>query len=245
MKIAIPTFRYPYPPNRGDRLTLLSFLRLLKGRHDVDLFAICERPPSPEGIRIVEDFGTRVHVFPVSKLRSLAQVALAVPGRQALQMSYFRSDAMVRFLREQRGDTEYDVVMAHSVRMVPEARLLRARRRIFWAIDALSMGLRRTLPATRGPRRLLLAEESRRLALDELEGSRWADEVWMVSPVDARHIPTDRPEKVRLVRQGIGWEPPPGARWEPDGRTLLFVGRMDVRHNVEAARRLCEDVLPS
>lgn len=75
----------------------------------------------------------------------------------------------------------------------------------------------------------------------ESEAAEWADEVWLVSEVDAAHFSTPHRHKLRVVPLGVAEA---DERWAPDGRTLLFVGRMDVRHNVEAARRLCREVLP-
>jgi glycosyltransferase involved in cell wall biosynthesis len=243
LKIAILTFRFPFPPNRGDRLTLLNFMKLMAPRHEVHLFALSEKPPPPEGLKLVADLGVKARVFPVPKARSLWQSALALPGKGALQLAYFRSAEMEAALREYEND-KFDAVLLHSVRLLPEARMLRADRKIFMAIDTLSLALRRAAEWTPWPRRLLLLEEATRLAAAEREGAEWSDEVWMVSDVDAHYFPTETPEKLRVVRQGIGVEPRPGVRWTPDGRTLLFVGRMDVHHNVEAARRLCEGVFP-
>ncbi len=244
MRIALLTYRFPFPPNRGDRLTVFNFLREVASTHEVHLFAMCERPPEAEALKAIKALGARVHYFPVSKIQSLFQAGFAMLAREPLQVAYFRSPSMQRALREINSGPAFDCVALHTVRMLPEGRLLTSGRKILMAIDTLSLSLRRASEWTPWPRKMLLVEEARRLLGAEEEAAEWADEVWLVSDVDANHYPTPHRERLRIVRHGVGVTPPPASIWNPDGRTLLLVGRMDVPHNMEAARRLCEDVLP-
>ncbi|HVP39868.1 MAG TPA: glycosyltransferase, partial [Candidatus Saccharimonadales bacterium] len=244
MNLVILSHRYAYPPDRGDRLTLFNFLRVVVPRHQVRLLSVCQRPPAPDSVAAVRALGVEARAFPLARATSLWQSGLALAGRGSLQVAYFRSPALLQAVREVDSLGPADCVIAHAVRMVAPARALRARRRIFMAQDCLSLALRRSAGWARWPMSAVLREEATRMARAETEAADWADEVWLVSEADAQHFPTPHRGKLRVVRHGIAADSDPAARWMPDGQTLLFVGRMDVRHNVEAARRLCERVLP-
>jgi polysaccharide biosynthesis protein PslH len=244
VNITILSHRFAYPPDRGDRLTLYHFLRVAAPRHAVRLLSVCPEPPSEADRAAVRGLGVDARTFPLPRAAALLQTALALPGSGSLQVAYFHSAAMQRAVRALDASGPVDCVIAHAVRTVPTARLLRARRRIFMAQDCLSLAMRRSAGWARWPMSAVLREEAGRLARIETGAAEWADEVWLVSEVDARHYPTPHRHKLRVVRHGVAADADAGARWAPEGGTLLFVGRMDVRHNVEAACRLCERLLP-
>ena len=243
MKLAVLSHRFPYPPDRGDCLTLLNLLRVVAPQHTVHLLSLSEREPHREGLRILEELGVEHRTVVLPRGRSMVQAGMALLTGGSMQLAYFQSPEFAAAAAELAAYGPFDCVLAHAVRVVPLAQRIPARRRVFMAFDCLSEHLRRAARHASLPTRLLLEEEARRLARVEREGAEWADEVWMISDEDARLFPTRHRSRLRVVRQGIG-AAVEGADWRPDGRTLLFVGRMDVRHNVEAARRLCQRVLP-
>jgi glycosyltransferase involved in cell wall biosynthesis len=104
--------------------------------------------------------------------------------------------------------------------------------------------LRRTIPHTSGPGRWALQIEAPRVERAERDATAEMDEVRVVSDPDAREFPASRAGRVRVVRQGVAAKIDPQLARRSDGRTLLFVGRLDVRHNIAAAVRLCQNLLP-
>ncbi|MBI5837554.1 MAG: glycosyltransferase [Candidatus Eisenbacteria bacterium] len=244
MKIALLTFRYPHPPDRGDRITALGLLKVASPKHRFHVLAQCQHAPAPASERYMRDLGVDMRTVRLARERSTVQMVLALPGRDSFQLAYFRSRAFEAAAQDLDARGPFDCVIAHAVRMLPAARLVRARRRILLAVDCLSMAMRRMAECSRGPVRWLAAEEAKRLARAEALGAEWADEVWLISDVDAAEFPTPLRHKVRVVRQGINVGLDPRLGWQPDGRTLLFVGRLDVRHNIAAVQRLCREILP-
>ena len=94
MKIAFLTSRFPYPPDRGDRLTVLNILRLLSERHEVTLIAFTDGAEPPEAAAEVGGYCTHIETVRLPRLRSWSQAWLGLAGRDPSQVAFYRSGRM-------------------------------------------------------------------------------------------------------------------------------------------------------
>ena len=244
MKVAFLTFRFPHPADRGDRISSLGFLEAVSPRHEVSVLAVCDSPPPPESLAYLRGRGIDIRPILLPKYRSLAQTLFALPGRAPLQQAYFRSPDMERAARELDARGPFDCLVLHSIRPLPLYPLIRAKRRILMGVDCLTLLLRRTIPHTAPPYRWVLQAEAPRVERAERQATLDMDEVWVVSEPDATAFPAAREGRVRVVRQGVAARIDADLARRSDGRTLLFVGRMNVGQNIAAAERLCQNLLP-
>src|SRR5262245_31072503 len=99
MKLLFLVSRFPYPPDRGDRLTLFTMLRLLSKRHEITLASFIDGTESPEAFEQVGRFCVRVETVKIAPLRSWLQAWLGLPLPVPSQVSYYGSPRMHRVVR--------------------------------------------------------------------------------------------------------------------------------------------------
>ena len=232
----------------GDRLRIHRLSRELALRYELTLLTCCEsererRAPMPE-----DGVFSRVHRVVLPRWRSWLNVLEALPGREPLQVAYYRSSAFRAAATSLAG--EHDAVLAHLVRTADYARCESAVR-ILEMTDAISMSMQR-VAATRVDyldlRRFAYAVESRRLAAYERQVAAEFDLVTLNSEVDraflfgaARQVD----ERVMVVPNGVDVperEPPAQGLRRPG--EIAFVGNLASLQNFDAAWFFARHVLP-
>jgi sugar transferase (PEP-CTERM/EpsH1 system associated) len=114
------TPRFPYPTTKGDKLRMFQAIRHVSRRHSVTLVAAADEPLRPGDVEEVAQYCKRVEVVPISRARSVANVALyGAISKQPLQTLYYRSARMRERVRQVLAESQFDVVHASLIRILP------------------------------------------------------------------------------------------------------------------------------
>lgn len=232
----------------GDRLRIHRLARELARRHELTLLTFCESerercaPPPDDGVF------ARVHRVVLPSWRSWLNVLAALPGREPLQVAYYRSSSFRAAAASLAR--EHDAVLAHLVRTADYAQDASAVK-ILEMTDAISMSMQRISAARMDyfdPRRLVYAVEARRLADYERRSAGIFDLVVLNSEIDRTFLfgaAREANERVIVAPNGVDLpqrEPPAQAMRQPG--EIAFVGNLASLQNFDAAWFFARHVLP-
>lgn len=245
MKVALLTPRFPYPPDRGDRLAAYYLIRELGREHRITLFTCINGSEPPEAMAEMSRSCERIETVRLSRWRSWLQAWLGLFSSLPSQVAYYRSAGMRRRVREIINAGRFDVVFAHTIRLVPSVNRLRHPLKILSLGDSLGMALRRSMeyePRWKWPG---IAWESRRVNRYTAAISHRARETWVLSPVNQADMIRLGCRDVVLMPHGVDdrlfdVEHEPGP--EP---TVVSLGNLSVPHNVDAAHFLVREIWPA
>lgn len=235
MKIAFVTSRFPYPPDRGDRLTAFHLLRALSARHLVTLISFEDGTEPPEARECVEQFCARIEAVKLTRHRSWWQAWTGLLSSVPSQVAYYRSREMRRAVTDVVASGRFDVVFVQLFRMAPYVAGLEHPRKVLFLADSMALNLERGARFSPLWRRVGMAWERWRVARFEVRASRTFREAWVVSHVDRDDLRRRGCENVFDVPHGVDDRlfdvvPAPG-----DEPRVLFLGNLGVPHNVDAA----------
>ena len=244
MKIALLTPRFPYPPYRGDRLTITKMLELFSRDHEVTLFAFLDGTEPPEAIERVSRLCHAVETVRLSRVRSWMQAWAALFTTTPSQVAYYGSHEMKERVRSRVASEHYDVVAVHLIRSAPLAEGLDHPGRVMWLQDSLGLSLVRAARFAPWWKRPGIAWEAWRINRYTARMTRLMQESWVLSEIDQRHLVSLGAERVVLVPHGIDLSMIDLVRDPAPEPEIVFLGNMSVPHNVDAAAFAAEEVLP-
>jgi sugar transferase (PEP-CTERM/EpsH1 system associated) len=245
MRILCLASRLPYPPDRGDRLRALNFIKQLSHEHELSLVSFVADASEYEHQQALLTYCREVRVLLMHRYRSAMSVLLNLWRRDPLQTLYYRSGAMRRLVGEVLAENQFDVVYVHLFRMAPYVAGYPNLYRVVDLTDVISQEVVRSLPYRGLAWRLLYSLERPRIERYERYVAETFEETWLISDADRRVLAADCPAaNIRVVANGVDLERfyPTGHPAEPN--SLIFVGHLGVFHNVDAAVHLVRDVLP-
>jgi len=248
MNLLVLSSRPPWPPARADQLTVDRLLRHMAGRgHRVDLLCFVESAREERALR--EGLGPvcrRILAVRLPRLVSYASTAAGLAGSLPMQVSYFRSAAMRRKVREVVADGDYDLVYTHLIRMAPYSRDLTLPKVLGVQISQ-GLNLGRMIEHAQDPaRRFFYSIEERRVRPYEAAVCGAYDRVFLCGPRDIAEIEKSAPlpnavvcphgqdiPKLERVRAGAR---EPGA--------IVFSGVMATYTNVDAVTWFAREIFP-
>ncbi|TPW12230.1 MAG: glycosyl transferase family 1 protein [bacterium] len=235
--------RYPWPPDRGDRLTGLNLLRQFTEFADVTLVAFAEGMSTAVDLGPLIDRCTRIEVVPHPIWRGRANMLAAMMDDVPFQVAFYHSRIMEELVRRLRGE-RFDLVFAQMFRMHPYLAPFGGSQRVMFLGDSLAMNLRRAVRTKHGVKRLAFRMEEQRVDRYEIKVMSEVDESWVVAESDRCDLLARSPgARVVVVPNGVE------DRW---GRvnpavsedTVLLLGNMTVGHNIDMATYLVEAIWP-
>jgi glycosyltransferase involved in cell wall biosynthesis len=237
--------RFPFPPDRGDRLHAYHVLRALSRRYEVTVAGFGEFAESTrEGKRVLEDWGVHVRAAPLPLAGRLVRLGSSLLSSRPLQVSYYAEPAMHRLLREvSSSEPPFDALVCHLIRMAPFARSVPARVKIIDLADSVALGLARRLAHAPLLERPSIWLEARRVHRFEEKIVSSFDEGWVVSEIDQARFPGSPPGLV-VIPPGIDESLFEGDVQTETPPTVGFLGHLSVPHNVDAVTVLVREILP-
>jgi len=246
-RILFLAHRYPYPPNKGDRIRAFHIAEHLLKRHEVALgFTVTPGDGEPD-MAWARKFAA-AYCGRISTADRLLRTGIAAVTGGALSVAAFRHGGLsrwvARYAAEQRPDLVY-VFSSAMAQYVPQG-----LRVIMDFVDVDSEKWRQyseTQPASRAG--FYRMEAARLLAFDRAQAARAAASIF-VSEDEKRIFDKLSPEtaaKHLAIANGVDvafFDPAkvqPCANAQP---TIVFVGMMDYWPNIDAVAWFAKDILP-
>lgn len=245
MKLLFLTSRLPFPPDRGDRLRTYQFLRQFSREHHVTLVSFISDEKERLLADNLSDYCDEMVLVPLAPWESLVNVALNVWRSLPMQTLFYQSHQMEKRVEDLLAATSFDVAYVHLFRMAPYLAHHPEIYRILDLTDLISHELQASIPFQSVPWQLIYRFELPRIVAYEQQISRLYDETWFISHRDRElfYAQSLQPNSM-VVPNGIDEEFFTLSRDLADPRTLLFIGHLEVRHNIDAATFMAEEIMP-
>ncbi len=242
-RLLVLTSRFPYPPIGGDRLRIYEICKYLSSELDLSLLSMCE---SEEEMNYdVPKDGVFSHIERVfhGKAQRLVGCLRVLPSRTPFQVGYFRNKEFARRLKSLI--VQNDGVLAHLIRTGSYVKDCEAPK-ILEMTDALSLTYKRGEEVFAGSvaRSLFYRVESHRLLAYENRMLREFDLSILVSEVDRAVLTRGGVDSRILVCPNGVDTGALGFQYEPDRKTIIFIGNNTARHNADAILYFATEVLP-
>ena len=245
MRILCLTPRLPYPPHGGDRLRAYHIIKRLSQEHELSLISFIAQNAEKKHLTPLRDLCRDVRVLIMSPFHSVSRVLTNLWRPDPMQALYYRSPAMQELVTNTLNRRQYDAAYVHLFRMAPYVAHMTNIYRIADLTDVISKGIGYSLPYREPVSRLIYRLEKPRIARYEHWVAQNFEETWLISAGERRHLSHSCPSaNIHIVTNGVDTDlfHPTGRSCQPN--SLLFVGKLSVFHNVDAAIHLTRDVLP-
>lgn len=250
-KVLFLAHRYPYPPNKGDKIRAFHFAEHLRARHEVALGFVSTPGDAEPDLSWVRQFSA-FHAGRISQVQRLLRAGIALLTGAPLSVAAFYDPSLAHWVTRYVAEQRPDVVFAFSSAMaqyVPRD-LPAGTRFILDFCDVDSEKWRQYAQSQPVLRRWFFGMEARRLvAFDRKQAKRAAASLFVME--DERRI-FDRlsPETAarhREIGNGVDvtyHDPAAVAAHHSGAKTIVFVGMMDYWPNVDAVAWFAKDIFP-
>lgn len=245
MRVLFLTSRLPYPPDRGDRLRTNQFLQQFSREHAVTLVSFVADHEQQRSASKLAPFCEEMHLITHSLLNSVASVAFNFWRDQPLQTLYYRSRRMSRLIDELVGTRQFDMAYVHLFRMAPYLGKHTNLYRVLDLTDLISMELQAALPYENLIWRMLYHFELPRIRRFEQIVAGRSEEVWFIGDRDCEaYVAQSGAAQLRVIPNTVDEALFDVEAQMLDRPVLLFVGNLDVKHNVDAIGYLIQSIMP-
>jgi polysaccharide biosynthesis protein PslH len=233
--LMILSSRMPFPTRRGDAMTLFEIVKRLHRLAAVHLLVLSDEVAASDAARIVAANVASLTVIPFPAWTGWTRAVGSVMTMTPSQVSYFRLRRARLAVENATTSINPDIIVCHGIRVAQYVSGLVAQDRILFAVDSIGRELRaraRFAPWWAGP---LISWEARRVDRYTSSISERFTQVVVVAEPDARDLERIGCARVRVVPQGISFDPSAEVRARPARPTVVFSGNLSVHHNVDAA----------
>ena len=254
-RILFLTHRFPYPPNRGDRIRSFRLLEFMSKIAAVDLGTLCDEKPSDEYVSVLKSYCQRTAFVPWRPYGRWIHAGLSLLSGSTMTEGLFSSSALRRQIRVWTEDTTYDRVVVFCSSMYPYSRLPELKNiplitdivdvdsQKWFDYAAVSTGVKGLF------KRRIFETEGRRLRQKEIEIAQTSLRTLAVSEDEAKlyrsFCPENVQEKIIALSNGVDSD-----FFSPDAQyaksdvipfRLVFVGAMDYRANLDGIEWFLEN----
>ncbi len=212
MNILYLAHRFPYPPNKGDKLRAYRQIEYLARRHRIYCACFVDDPADLAHVDRLRAHCAELRVVRIRPLPALIRGVIGLLRGKTLTESFYRVRAMSEAIAELGREVKFDAVLAFSSSMAPYALEAEAPRRVLDLCDLDSSKWCDYAKRSRGPMRWLYALEGKRLASREC---RWLEEfeaTVLITEAEAEDLRSaNENEKVHVVGNGVVVPEDPGA----------------------------------
>lgn len=247
MKLLIVAPRFPYPLDKGDRLTVFNLLKYLGARHHVALTCFMEAGQQPEWVQHAAPFCARIETVPLRRPYAYLRCLIGSPGALPLQALYYDAPIMRRAVQQLVNEFRPDLLYAHTIRMgryiLPYADLPR----VLAMQVSMTLNYRRLMEhASDWPHKMLYFLEYRKLRAFEASFAQLFERVLLISRHDLAAIEQgDMLQNVFFSPHGVDYNyfaPDTSIAKEPN--SIIFTGNMQYAPNVDAVSYFYNDIFP-
>lgn len=247
-RVLLLTHRVPYPPDKGDRIRSYNLLRFLSQQASVWLGCVADEPWTADTESVIDGLAKSYCIAPVGASRLVYGGASLACGRSITE-GWFYSRRLARWIDAAASQRPFDAVVCFCSGMARYVSLPQLKRTPV-IVDLVDVDSEKWLQFARngsGPKSWLYGIEGRRLRTLERRLGERAAAVTLVSREEAELYRRFAPAATTLaVGNGVDF-----AYFRRPGGTprkahsLVFLGALDYRPNVEGVQWFCRNVWPS
>ena len=249
-RVLMLSHRVPYPLDRGDRIRAYHILRHLSARFDVSLACTSEEPVTIAQQRAVEDLADQVAIHPINRRYGRLRGMAALAGGAAITPACFYRPALAQTVANWHRDNPFQTVFTYCTGMIHYARRLMqtnpAPRHVIDLVDVDSAKWLDYAQNSPVPMRWIYRIESKRLAAIESGKRDHFDAVTVVSDAEAdlyRSHVGEHPG-LAVLRHAVDVD-----YFQPladnDSQTIVFIGVLNYRPNVDGVTWFVHNVMPT
>lgn len=245
MRLLFIAPRFPYPPQKGDQLTVYRRLTVLAKHHDITLLSFITDDFSAEDLEHVRSF-CKGGVYTVPFCRSIALFNLlkgSCTTRLPLQTLLYQANMFQRILNDLLIEHTYDVAHFFLIRMAPYVSFLRKYKIpcVLDMVDSMTLNLQRRIPFEKGIIKWGLQYEERRVSAYERDVHSEFHELIVCAKKDLDYISG---ENISIIPSAVRTDeffPKLALRKK---RTFIFSGNLSYAPNVHAVTWFIDKVYP-
>lgn len=248
MNLLYLVHRLPYPPDRGDRIRSWHLLRFLARHAEVDVACLADEPVSDEQRRALARVSRRVAIVPLGRRARWWHAAGSLARGRSATEGLFYSRQLADAVNAWSSETRYDRVIAFCSSMRPYLDLpaLAGVPKVVDLVDVDSQKWFDYAATAVGLKRRLFALEGRRVRRLETSLARQTEALLVVSQPEADLLRGFCPTaNVHAIANGVDldyFQHPQSKIQHP--KSLVFVGALDYRANIDGVTWFCREVWP-
>ncbi|MCE5276581.1 MAG: TIGR03087 family PEP-CTERM/XrtA system glycosyltransferase [Planctomycetaceae bacterium] len=226
----------PYPPDKGERIRAYHELRALSADFEITLVCLARgrRRPEPSVVDHLQRFCRRVEIIPAGGAAGLLRGALSLAAGRSVSEGYFTLPAARNLIARLAPPGGFDLAMGYCSATLDLVLSAAAGARILDVVDADSLKWAAYARQSRWPLSRLYAREAAAVRALEARAAQRCNAVFYVSEAEAQAAPAG--DRVHAVANGVDLEyfnlHHDASR---SAQTVVFLGSMDYRPNIEAA----------
>jgi len=238
------SLRFPYPPQRGDRIRAYHFIKELSKKHDISMVSFFESEKEIEQIDELKKYCSKVEVVKFSPVRAYFNSAFYSFSSKPFQVGYWYSPNMCKKIEWLIESNDFDIIHAQFFRMAQYVTKYAQYPKVLDLADALSLNLHRRAKLDRGFCLPLVKLEEKRVRRYETEIIKNFDIGTMVSAFDRDYLLNlDESLKLSVIPMGVDHN-----YFSPDKKDykqqVLFTGTMSYFPNYDAVLYFCKEIFP-
>ena len=222
-----------------------NLLKNLGQEHEVTLVSFIANREEAHRADQIEFYCKNIHLVHLPVWMSVISAVINSWRGLPLQVEYYRSREMRRLVDQLLVREKFHVAYIHLFRMAPYLSRHSGLYRIIDLTDVISQEIANSLPYRSTLSRFIYGLEQPRITSYECRVAQWAEETWLVSDRDRLDLSQDCPQaNLQLIPNGVDLTRFFPKDQEPYDSHLIFVGNLNVFHNIDAIKFLVQDIMP-
>lgn len=256
-RVLLLTHRFPYPPNRGDRIRAYHLLRSLCEHYETSLACISDEPIADQERAHIDELCEEVWVSPLSRTQRLFRMLGGLAKGHSLTTAAFHDQDLQGRLNQRQAQQPWDAVLVFCSGMFPyvAGQQFDDTPVIVDLVDVDSCKWRQMGSENRMPKSWIYRREFEKIRAWEKRIHDRSNLVTLVSQDEANlfqsELMLEKSGRVLGVSNGVNTEffSPP-AQFDSTGATsseefsMVFTGVLNYYPNVSGLEWFCEKVMP-
>jgi sugar transferase (PEP-CTERM/EpsH1 system associated) len=246
MNILFLCSRFPYPPNRGDKLRAFNIIReLSSANHRLYLISFIAESKELNYLDHLKRYCEEVIVEYLPPYRSQIKAALGLFSKRPLQIAYYQSRKMRRRIHEFLNQNSIDLIYVHLFRMASYVEHHQNLYKLVDLTDAVSSEMEKSLEYRSGINKWIYSLEFSRIREYERKITTGFDECWVISQRDAEILKKLSPSSnIVVMPNGVNMNFFRPLNNSTKEKIIIFVGHLRVDHNIDAVLFFYHDIFP-
>ncbi len=243
MRILYLVHRFPFPPDKGDKIRSFHWLEALRRHHEVHLVTLMPDPADAVHLAELESRCASAAVIPMKKIFPKLRALGAVVRGGALSVAHFQERKARAAMKRVLAEHDIDLILEFSAAMADFPVGDKKIPRVLDMVDVDSQKFSGYADLASGGKKRLFAMEAKRLRAFEQECVRDHEVTLLCTEQEAELLRSFAGAgRIDFVQNGAALPPDPSACGAKPH--LVFVGAMDYQANIDAVVWGAREIMP-